>query len=324
MVANFNNILITSAGKRVSLVEQFIAVLRSIVPEARVYTTDMNPDMAPACIKSDGCFKVSRVTAPGYINELLDICIRSKIKIVIPTIDTELSVLAANKQLFLDKGINIVVSDISFITLCRDKRFTSDFLLSHDIKVPASIDKYNPSFPMFAKPYDGSLSQNLHVIRCREELTPEILDDPKLIFMEYIDKSEYKEFTVDLYYGKDNKVKAIVPRERIEIRAGEINKGITRKNYLVSFLKNRLEYLQGVVGCICIQLFYRESDNDVIGIEINPRFGGGYPLSYYAKADYISNIIKEYILGESLEYSDSWLDNTLMLRYDAEVIVYAE
>ena len=77
--------------------------------------------------------------------------------------------------------------------------------------------------------------------------------------MEYIDKQEYKEFTVDMYYGKDNRVKAIVPRERIEIRAGEINKGFTRKNYLVRFLKERLDYLPGVVGCICIQLFYRES-----------------------------------------------------------------
>ena len=74
--------------------------------------------------------------------------------------------------------------------------------------------------------------------------------------------------------------------ERIEIRAGEINKGYTRKNYLVQFLKERLAYLPGVIGCICIQLFYRDSDDDVVGIEINPRFGGGYPLSYYAGANF--------------------------------------
>ena len=64
------------------------------------------------------------------------------------------------------------------------------------------------------------------------------MEDPKLIFMEYVDKNEYKEFTVDMYYGQDNHIKCIVPRERIEIRAGEINKGITRKNDIVDYLYN--------------------------------------------------------------------------------------
>lgn len=128
---------------------------------------------------------------------------------------------------------------------------------------------------MFAKPYDGSLSKDLFVVKTADELTPDILHHPKLIFMEYIDKQEYKEFSVDMYYGKDHHVKSIIPRERLEIRAGEINKGYTRKNFLVDYLKERMEYLPGVVGCICIQLFYKKENNDVVGIEINPRFGGG-------------------------------------------------
>ena len=125
-----------------------------------------------------------------------------------------------------------------------------------------------------------------------------------------------------MYYGKDGHVKGIVPRERIEVRAGEINKGITRKNYIVSYLKERMEYMEGVRGCICLQLFYRESDHDIKGIEINPRFGGGFPLSYYAKANYAEYIIREYLLNEAIEYSEDWLDKTLMLRYDNDVIVY--
>ena len=146
----------------------------------------------------------------------------------------------------------------------------------------------------------------------------------KLIFMEYIDKSVYKEFTVDMYYGKDNRVKSIVPRERLEIRAGEINKGITRKNFLIEYLLERMNHIPGVTGCICIQLFYKEEDNDIVAIEINPRFGGGYPLSYHAGANYPEYIIKEYLLNESIDYNDQWKDNTLFLRYDQEVVVYAE
>lgn len=160
------------------------------------------------------------------------------------------------------------------------------------------------------------------VVKTADELTPDILHHPKLIFMEYIDKQEYKEFSVDMYYGKDHHVKSIIPRERLEIRAGEINKGYTRKNFLVDYLKERMEYLPGVVGCICIQLFYKKENNDVVGIEINPRFGGGYPLSYYAKADFSKYLIQEYFLNEEITYFEEWVDNTLMLRYDSEVIVY--
>ena len=316
------NILITSAGKRVTLIKQFQETLRRFYPEAKVFTTDMNPAMAPAGIASDGCMVVPRVTAPGYIEVLLTICKEKGIRIIVPTIDTELLVLAENKELFRENGIEPMVSELPFIQACRDKRNTGTFLNSHDIRVPAPVDKSNPTFPLFAKPYDGSLSKDLYVVRCKEELTQEILNHPKLIFMEYIDKQEYKEFTVDMYYGRDNRVKAIVPRERIEIRAGEINKGVTRKNYLVRFLKERLEYLPGVVGCICVQLFYRDSDDDVVGIEINPRFGGGYPLSYYAGANFPEYVVREYMLDETLTYMDIWADNTLMLRYDNEVIVY--
>lgn len=316
-----HNILITSAGKRVTLVKIFQDTLTRYFPGAKVYTTDMNPAMAPAGIVSDKCFSVPRVTADDYIDILLDICRHNGISVVVPTIDTELMVLAQNKELFKRNGINVMISYTHFISLCRDKRNTNDFFSRHGIRVPKPVDITHPTFPLFAKPYDGSLSKDLHVITGSEELTPEIRCNPKLIFMEYIDKTEYTEYTVDMYYGRDNKVKSIVPRERIEIRAGEINKGRTRKNRIIPFLKQHIGYLEGVVGCICMQLFYKESD-EIIAIEINPRFGGGYPLSFYAKANFPEYIIQEYMLGKTLNYAETWLDNALMLRYDSDIIVY--
>ena len=113
-----------------------------------------------------------------------------------------------------------------------------------------------------------------------------------------------------------------MPRERIEIRSGEVNKGASRKNYLVKYLKDRMDYIPGIRGCICIQLFYRDTDNDVVGIEINPRYGGGYPLSYYSGANFPQMMIDEYINGKQLEYSSDWQDNTVMLRYDSQVIYH--
>ena len=317
-----NNILITSVGKRVVLVQIFQHTLQEMGLDAKVYTTDMLPKMAPAGIVSDGCMQVPPCTADDYIDSLLDICREKQIGVIIPTIDPELLVLAENHQRFSDQGVRLALPDKDFVIICRDKRLTRDFFLQKGISTPMSADKNHPIFPMFAKPYDGSLSTNIHIIRREEDLTPDILEDPKLIFMEYIDPTEYQEFTVDMYYGLDGHVKGIVPRERIKTRAGEINKGITRRNSIVPFLLQRMGVLKGVRGCICLQLFYRESDGDVKGIEINPRFGGGFPLSYYAKANYAAWLIREYLLGETVDYSDAWLDRTLMLRYDNDIIVY--
>ena len=317
-----NNILISSAGKRVVLVKIFQQTARDLHLDVKVYTADMRPGMAPACIVSDGSFLVPPCTDVAYIDRLLEICHEHDIGVVIPTIDTELLVLARNREKFLLAGIDVVLSDECFVMRCRDKRNTLEFFSEMGIRTPKAVDKTHPVYPMFAKPYDGSLSVNTHVIRSKDDLTRDILNDPKMLFMEYIDKHNYKEFSVDMYYGRDCYVKGIVPRERIEVRAGEINKGITRKNCIVDYLKQRMDYLPGVRGCICLQLFYRESDHDVLGIEINPRFGGGFPLSYYAKANFADYMLHEYLLDKTIDYSDDWLGNTLMLRYDNDVIVH--
>lgn len=321
MNKRYTNILITSAGQRVSLVKSFKDALKHFFPDSKVFTTDMNPRFAPAAYVSDKCFEVLRVTDPDYIPQLLQLCIKNEIGMVIPTIDTELLVLAENKSLFEKNNISLVVSSLSFIQVCRDKRNTRLFFEEHGIRVPRPIDKNHPTFPLFAKPYDGSLSTNIHYIRNAEELTTEILEDPKLLFMEYIDQHSYKEYTVDMYYGRDHKVKCIVPRERIKIRAGEINKGLTEKQPLMRFFKERLEIIDGCVGCICVQVFLNSQSEDVVAIEVNPRFGGGYPLTHAAGANFPEFLIKEFFLNQSVGYFDGWKDHLLMLRYDDAVFV---
>lgn len=320
-IAMNHNILITSAGQRVALVRNFKETLNRYYPDSKVYTTDMNPLMAPAAYVSDGSFEVLRVTDPEYIAQLLELCKSNNVGMVVPTIDTELIVLSEHREQFAANGISVCVSSPDFIQLCRDKRNTSVFFEHHGVRVPKTIDKSNPTFPIFAKPYDGSLSINLHRIFSKEELTPQILEDPKLLFMEYIDSNVYKEYTVDMYYGKDHNVKCIVPRERIKIRAGEINKGRTAKNDIVDFLKNRLGYIEGCFGCVCLQLFYHPETKDIVGIEINPRFGGGYPLTYMSGANFPDLLIRECFLNQKVEYFDDWKDNMLMLRFDDAIYV---
>lgn len=316
-----HNILITSAGKRVALTRYFKETLSRFYPDAKVFTTDLNPQMAPAGYVSDGCFQVPRVTDEDYPATLRRICEENGVGMVIATIDTELLLLADLKADFARRGIHVMVSDRAFVEVCRDKRHTGAFFERHGIRVPKEVDKYHPTFPLFAKPYDGSLSANLHYIKTADELTPDILADPKLLFMEYIDKKVYKEYTVDMYFGRDHRVKCIVPRDRIEIRAGEINKGRAVKNEILTFLKEKMGRVEGCVGCICIQLFFNPETKDMVGIEINPRFGGGYPLSYMAGGNFPELLIREYFMDEPVDYAEQWQDGMLMLRYDDAIFV---
>ncbi|MFT3748972.1 MAG: ATP-grasp domain-containing protein [Agriterribacter sp.] len=317
------NILITSAGQRVSLVNAFKEELKKQFISSEVLTIDLHPELSAACNISHGSFKVKPVTHEDYIRDLLILCKRHNIKMIVPTIDTELIVLSKHKSQFEQAGIAVIISDLSFIRQCRDKREVNSFFRRAGIEIPQQYTRADLHFPLFIKPYDGSLSVDTYLINSKEDLTKSLLANEKFMFMEYIDKTEYDEFTVDMYYGKDNFVKCIVPRKRIVVRAGEINKGVTKKNILVSYLKERLNYIKGAVGCITVQLFLHQATNRVIGIEINPRFGGGYPLSYLAGANFPLWLIEEYFLGESISYMDDWEDDLLMLRYDNEVLVHS-
>lgn len=316
------NILITSAGQRVSLVRAFQTELKIKFQSSKVYTVDMNPELAPACIISDGYKKVNRVTDINYIDNLIEICTDWQIKLIVPTIDTELLILSQNKESFINAGINIVVSDEKFISICRDKRLTNLFFIDKKIDIPKQYDKSNFEFPLFIKPYDGSLSKDIYLINTKDELTEFHMQNKKLMFMEYIDTNLNDEFTIDTYYDRNNKLKCVVPRKRLAVRSGEISKGLTLNNYLVEFVKDKLSVIEGAIGCLTIQVFFNERNSRVVGIEINPRFGGGYPLSYLAGANFPKYIIEEYLLDAEVPYFENWESNLLMLRYDDEVLVY--
>jgi carbamoyl-phosphate synthase large subunit len=317
------NILITSAGKRVSLVRAFQNELKTLFPASKVLTTDMHPDMSAACVISDGSFKVCAVSDRNYVSQLLDICRKNAVTMVVPTIDTELVILADNRERFRDFGIYVVISSSQFVAMCRDKRKTAEFFQVRGITVPRIMDRNRLTYPLFIKPYDGSLSADTHVIRSEADLRPEFFANEKLLFMEYYSKEHYDEYTVDMYYDRHNTCRCIVPRKRLSVRAGEVNKGVTCYNEIVPHLKAALGKVEGAVGCITAQFFMHKEVPLISGIEINARFGGGYPLSYHAGANYPLWLIREYFLQENIDYSDNWQHNMLMLRYDDEIIVHA-
>ena len=252
---------------------------------------------------------------------LLEICKNLNIGIVVPTIDTELVVLSSNRKIFAENGIIIAVSDLDFIQRCRDKRMTNEIFNELSIDIPKPIDKFNPEFPLFIKPYDGSLSKDILLLKNSSEWRDSLLLDERLMFMEYLSPEDYQEFTVDAYFDNNGILKCLVPRRRIEVRGGEISKGRTEKSDLYFFLLNKIKFLKGARSCLTIQFFEHHRSKNVIGIEINPRFGGGFPLSYSAGALYPAFLINEYLLNKDIPFFDSWIENRVMLRYDAEIII---
>lgn len=318
------NILITSAGRRVSLVRSFQKELKALDPMGKVFTTDSSPILSAACQVADNYFKAPRLDEPDYIDVLIDLCKTHSIRLIIPTIDTELLELAQNKERFKEEGIIVVISSVDFVSKCRDKRLIHEFFRDNNVQVAKEYSKEDYQLPLFIKPTDGSRSVDTYIVKAEADLTEYHLNNDKLMFLEYLDHDDYDEFTCDLYYGKNHKLKCVVPRKRLEVRDGEVYKALTENNALVPYIRKNLAHIEGAIGCLTTQFFLHKSDSSkIVGIEINPRFGGGYPLSYLSGANFSKWIIEEYLLGKQIEEKfEVWESDLLMIRYDDEIIVH--
>lgn len=317
-----NNILICSAGRRVELVRAFCEQAKQLLVGAEVHAIDCCARLSSACQVADKMATCPRITEPGYVDFLLEYAKTNNIGLIIPTIDTELKLLSEQKERFRAHGIHVIISSLELITACRDKRVTGELFRSLDIEYPKLYTQDTLEFPCFVKPYDGSCSVGAQVLQTSDALTDVIRMDPSMMFMAYVDKS-YDEYTVDAYYSNGD-LKCLVPRKRLEVRAGEVSKGLTVKHWLYDFLGGRVAKLPGACGCMTIQVFANEQTQHCIGLEINPRFGGGYPLTYAAGANYPGWLIREYLRDERIEFYEAWEHDLLMLRYDASVLVRYE
>lgn len=313
-------ILITSAGRRGELIRIWKdSVLASLGAEARIYANDLKPYLSAACQLADHSFEVCRCTEPDYPAQVLEQCLTHGIQLVIPTIDTELQALSEARKTFEAAGVQVVVSDPELVRQCRDKRRTAALFESLSIPTPKILDPAQLTFPCFMKPVGGSCSQGIKAIPSAEYLAPIDTLDSNNLFQELV-PSHWIEYTLDLYYSKSGDLLGCVPRQRLEVRGGEISKGITRKDKVLQSLKNSVARLKGARGVVTLQIFVDPTREKILGIEINPRFGGGYPMSHTAGVDYPGMLIREYLLGETLDYDEGWEANLVMLRHDTMVV----
>ena len=315
------NILLLSVGRRVELAQAFLAEIKSRDIAAKLLATEMNPEYSAACQVVNLAIKAPRVTDPTYIDFLLKTCAEERVGLVVPTIDTELLLLAQHRKQFESSGVHIVISDETLIQACRDKRLTADLFRQVGLDTPKIYERSAITFPCFAKPYDGSCSIGAMAIRSPGMLSDAIVKDATMMFMELIE-GDFDEYTVDAYFDRHGVLRCFVPRHRIETRAGEVSKCVTRRNHVYEYLKEKLPALQGARGCITLQLFSKAATGQFAALEINPRFGGGFPLTYSAGANYPGWLIDEYLFDREIPFLIDWQSNLMMLRYDAKVLVH--
>lgn len=305
------NILFSSCGRRVELIRFFKYALMEH-GEGKIVGVDNNP-LASALYEVDKKYIVCKCEQPSFVSEIKRICAKESINIVIPLIDPELIVYSKHKNDFEREGVSIIVSDFEVIEICFDKMKTYNFFKEAGIPCLRTVDIHedNIELPAIIKPRRGSGGINVFEVCSRQEI--EVLsrriEDP--IIQE---KAVGQEITIDTLVDMEGRPIKIVPRERLEIRAGESSKGRTIRDKELTDLTIKLLLKLKAVGPITVQCF--KTETGYVFSEINPRFGGGYPLSHAAGADF-PRLILMMSKGENITCGiDDYEENVYFTRYD--------
>ena len=311
-------LLFTSVGRRVELMQAFRNAADNLGIELELIGADISTT-APALYFCDTKVKVPKISDPNYIPFLVSFCAEHSVDALIPTIDTDLFLLAENKERFT--GTNVIISAPESIRICRDKRLTGNFFLNAGVKCPLPVDdykKYNQGFPAFIKPKDGSSSINAYKANNQEELESLAKMVPDYIVQPFIEGTEY---TVDAFCDFEGNPVFITPRLRLAVRSGEVLKTkISQDKTIIAEMKRIIEALKPC-GPITVQLIRDTKSGDDYYIEINPRYGGGAPLSMKAGAD-SSEVMLKLLSGQKVDYiEEAAEEGAIYSRFDQSIKV---
>lgn len=313
------HILMTGIGRRVELIQALRQAALQLDINLKIYGADMS-DTAPALVYCDFTRRVCGMTEPEYISQLLEICVEDRIKLIIPTIDTDLIILSQNKEKFEQVDTKVMVSKPDKVEICRDKNFTSDFFERCGLLSPKTCNdyrKYEGLYPCFIKPKDGSSSIDAYKVNEFDELAVYAEKIEDYVIQPYI---EGKEYTIDIFCDFDGNPLYITPRERISVRAGEVLKTqICMDERMIQESKKIIEKFKPC-GPITVQLIRQKDTGEDYYIEINPRYGGGAPLSMKAGAKSMEAILR-LLSGKKVEYQESANSGMIFSRFDQSVCI---
>lgn len=279
------NVLITAASRRVPLVRAFqSAMAAGSGRQGRVIVTDVNP-LSPAVHVAERWYHVPLATAPDYLDAIIGICEAERISLIVPTIDDELEIFASAAKWFLARGIRVAVSPEWTSQACNDKLVTCQYLREHGVRaadtwlpgaVPADV-----AYPLFIKPRIGRGGVGAFQVHSPRDLEffSTYVETP--IVQEFLDGPE---FTIDMLCDFNHRPVSIVPRERVVVRAGVMDRGRTVQNPKLLAIAQAAAAAMPFLGAVNIQC--RLVNGEPVIFEINPRFSGGIPLTIEAGADF--------------------------------------
>lgn len=317
------NILILSAGTRNKVVQYF---KKAVGSSGKVIATDCS-NLAPAVYEADKFYLVPRITAPGYLDRILDICKEEKIDGVFSLIDPELSLLAKERDKFLAVGTTPVISPYELVETCFDKYKMYQLLLEMGIPTGKcyvdkesfyeALEKGEISYPVFVKPVKGSASININKVTCFEEIEVlfKLYDD--LMIQEFMNGQEYgADVYIDMISGKCT---SVFVKKKIKMRAGETDKSVSVKDERLFDLLQKFVEKCGFCGMIDIDIF---EINGVYYIsEVNPRFGGGYPHAYESGVDMPAQVLNNLAGRENPVSIGNYEEGICMMKYNEIGIV---
>jgi carbamoyl-phosphate synthase large subunit len=313
-------LLVTSAGRRVELLRCFMDDARALGISLRVLAADLQPELSAACAIADARFAAPRCTSAEYGDFLLELCRREGVDLLVPTIDTELPVIAALRDRLARTGTYAAVSTPQIVALARDKLKTAQVLDAAGIRTPRSWaletarGMNSLPYPLMVKPRDGSSSKGIGIVPDSAALAALPTTGGQMV-QELLQGDEY---TVNLFFDRDGILKCVVPHKRIETRAGEVSKAETQRLPVLEEMGWKLgECLDGARGVLCFQAFVSRQGVAHL-FEINARFGGGYPIAHRAGAPFSRWLLEE-CAGLAPTAANAWQAGVRMLRFDAAV-----
>ncbi|MBM3190094.1 MAG: ATP-grasp domain-containing protein [Chloroflexi bacterium] len=278
------NILFTSVGRRLELVRAFRRAYATLGISGRIVAVDIDP-LAPALQEVDRFYMVPRLSEPGYVPALAEICRREQIGLVFPLIDPDIPVLARARKVIEATGARLAVVSEEAAGITADKWQTYEFFLRVGVSTPRSwlpddLRTDDLAYPVFIKPRFGSAGKHACPAGNPRELGFFLSRVPQPIVQEYLPGPE---ITSDVVCDLNGTILAVVSRRRIEVRSGEVAKGVTIYDPAVAEACARIAQGLPAVGPITVQCMMKNGAPHFT--EINARLGGGIPLAIAAGVD---------------------------------------
>lgn len=319
------NVLVLSCGTRNKIIQYLKKELHG---QGNVVATDMSPN-APALYEADKYYLVPRMTEPGYIDVVFDICKKENITGVFSLIDPELSLLAEHEAAFRALGVTVIGSSYELCERTLDKWQMYCWLTEHHYACARSyldrelfyqdVKKGLIHYPVFVKPVRGSAS--IAISKAEDQETVELLcqHTKGLMIQEYL---EGQEIGVDCYIDLlSGELISAFSKKKLVMRAGETDKGISFKDPKLFELVERFVKENGFRGQIDLDIF------DCGGVyylsEVNPRFGGGYPHAYEAGVNHMPYILNNLKGKTNTPNIGSYEEGIVMMKYN-EIMIRRE